>query len=79
MDLLEFKQSLRETNESLNLALKCAVIILERAKEFPPIQRTCALDMVKEFISIQRKNRVSEFQSILHEILQENEDWRAIR
>lgn len=51
MDFYQFQQSLRETNESLNLALKCAVIILERAQELPPAQRICALDMVEALIS----------------------------
>jgi hypothetical protein len=50
MDFYQFQQSLRETNESLNLALKCAVIILERAQELPPAQRTCVIDMVEALI-----------------------------
>jgi hypothetical protein len=52
MDFYQFQQSLRETNETMNLALKCAVIILERAQELPLIQREFALDMVNELISV---------------------------
>jgi hypothetical protein len=51
MDFYQFQQSLRETNESLNLALKCAVIILERAQELPVTQREFALDMVEDLMS----------------------------
>jgi hypothetical protein len=51
MDFYQFQQSLRETNESLNLALKSIVIILERAQELPLSQRTFALDMVEALMS----------------------------
>jgi hypothetical protein len=77
MNYSEFQQSLRETNESLNEALRCAAIILQRAQELPLAQRGIMIDMVKELILVQGKNRVSEFQCLLptDEILLGNEIW----
>jgi hypothetical protein len=65
MDFLEFKQSLRQTNESLNEALRCTVIILQRAQELPPYQRIGMLNMVKNLISVNGEDMSFEPQLLL--------------
>jgi hypothetical protein len=81
MDFYQFQQSLRETNESLNLALKCAVIILERAQELPLAQRGIMIDMVRDLISVNGEDMSFEPQLLLSgdKIIPENQNWRAIK
>jgi hypothetical protein len=65
MNYSEFQQSLRETNESLNEALQCAVIILRRAQELPLAQRGYMIDMVKDLISVNGEGLSFEPQMLL--------------
>jgi hypothetical protein len=81
MNYSEFQQSLRETNESLNEALRCAAIILQRAQELPLAQRGIMIDMVRNQISVNGEDLSFEPQLLLsgEKIIPENQNWRAIK
>lgn len=54
----EYLRAVNESNKAHNMALRCAVLILKKAAEVPPVMRRPMIDSVAELIQGKRiKNK----------------------
>ena len=49
----EFHRAVKETNETLTAALRCAAFVLRRARELSPDQRRSMVSIVRDLISME--------------------------